>query len=428
LRYPNIHFLWSTKVEKLLTSEGKVVGVAAVNLRTKEYSSFRAQNVILATGGFGSNLQLIRKYWPVELPAPERLLAGASPAALGSGMEIARDAGGALSRLDHQWNYVLGLPDPEDPERARGLASFDARSIWVNREGKRFTREFADPKINLAALLHQSGKAYWSVFDAHGVGSFSIALAGWEDQREVNKLIFQTPGTVIRANDLKQLALNAGISFRELVETVERYNQLVSQGEDADFHAFGPNTMPRPHRIEKPPFYAVQFFPITRKTMGGVTVDLKCRVLNQEGFPIVGLFAAGEVTGFGGINGKAALEGTFLGPGIFMGRIAARSATNNIQKTSSLTLRGPLPRGLPAGAFTNDTCTNCHKISKEVAGNRSGFWHFEQSHKKVLDRQYRCAQCHQTFYPVNLAHHRLDRLALTDSCGKCHGVQLPRAD
>jgi succinate dehydrogenase/fumarate reductase flavoprotein subunit len=189
----------------------------------------------------------------------------------------------------------------------------------VNREGKRFTPEFGDPKNNLAALLHQTDKTYWSVFDADGVNSFSITLAGWEDQAEVNKLVFQASGTVLATN-LKELGAKARISAEGLAETVDRYNRFVLQGDDEDLHVFGPNTTPRPHSIEKPPFYAVQFFPITRKTMGGVSVDLQCRVLNQAGTPVPGLLAAGEVTGFGGINGKAALEGTFLGPGIFMGR------------------------------------------------------------------------------------------------------------
>ena len=427
LRYPNIHFLWSTKVEKLLISGGKVTGVVAVNLRTHEHHTFRGNNVILATGGFGSNLELIRKYWPADLPLPERILAGASPSALGFGMEMARDAGGVLSRLDHQWNYVLGLPDPDDRQGTRGLASFDARSIWVNREGKRFTPEFGDPKVNLAALLKQPNKTYWSVFDTDGVDSFSITLAGWEDKSEVNQLVFQTPGTVIRANDIGQLARDAGIPGEALLKTVERFNGFVSQDNDEEFQTFGPNTASKPHRIEKAPFYAVQFFPITRKTMGGVGVDLRCRVLNQTGAPIPGLFAAGEVTGFGGINGKAALEGTFLGPAIFMGRIAAQSATNRIRKTTRLKLRPP-DRPLARAVFSNDACTQCHDLSKAVGENRPGFWHFEHSHKKVLDRGYRCARCHQTFYPVNLKQHRLDQMALTSTCGTCHGVQVSRAD
>jgi predicted oxidoreductase len=123
LRYPNIRFVWATKAEKLIVKNGAVVGISALDLRSGKHTSLLARNVIIATGGFGSNLQLIRDNWPDWLPRPDRLLEGASPAAVGSGLEMVESAGGAVSRLDHQWNYVLGLPDPDDPQHLRGLAS-----------------------------------------------------------------------------------------------------------------------------------------------------------------------------------------------------------------------------------------------------------------------------------------------------------------
>lgn len=423
LRYPNVQFIWSTKAERVLFDEnGHASGIAAVNVRSGEHVSYYAKNLIIATGGFGNNLELIRQNWPEWLPKPDRLVAGASHFARGSGMEMVQNAGGSLQRLDHQWNYVLGLPDPDDPEHVRGLASFDFRSIWVNREGRRFTQEFGDPKINLPALLHQTGKTYWSIFDADGVNSFSITLAGWEDQQEVNQLVFQTPNTAIEAETLTVLGNKIGISPSVLEATVARYNGFVAGGMDEDFHTFNPSTSPRPHAIEKAPFYAVQFFPITRKTMGGVEVDIHCRVLNREGMPIPGLYAIGEVTGFGGINGKAALEGTFLGPGILMGRVAARAALKDA-KLSPRPKAGPLPPPDTAANFSNDNCLSCHNLAREVQENRPGYWHFEQAHKKVLQRNYGCAKCHQSFYPFRADRHALNSLGLTDACVHCHGVQ-----
>ena len=116
----------------------------------------------------------------------------------------------------------------------------------------------------------------------------------------------------------------------DLQATVARYNDLAAQGLDLDFKAFGEKTFPKPKPIDTAPFYAAQFFPITRKSMGGIDVDLDCRVLDRSGKTIPGLYAVGEVAGFGGINGKAALEGTFLGPGIYMGRIAGRSIAQQL--------------------------------------------------------------------------------------------------
>jgi hypothetical protein len=271
-------------------------------------------------------------------------------------------------------------------------------------------------------LLHQPGNTYWSILDADGVDSFSITLAGWENQKEVNELVFQTAGVSLKADSLQELASKTGISSPGLTETVRRYNELVTRGNDEDFHVFGPGTSFKPHTIARPPFYAVQFFPITRKTMGGVTVDTKCRVLSRKGVVIPGLFAVGEVTGFGGINGKAALEGTFLGPGILMGRIAGRETAAHLHRQKNVTLR-PLPQTRAAGTFSNDVCLRCHDLPKLVTQNRAGFWHFEQSHKRVLARQYTCAGCHQDLYPFASGHHRLNSLSLTDSCVTCHGVQ-----
>ncbi len=76
--------------------------------------------------------------------------------------------GGVLTRMDHQWSYVLGLPDPRDSTGDRGLASFNFQAIWVNQLGKRFVQEFGDPKVLLKTLLSQPGGSYWTVFDSEG--------------------------------------------------------------------------------------------------------------------------------------------------------------------------------------------------------------------------------------------------------------------
>src|SRR5439155_16493174 len=109
---------------------------------------------IVATGGFQSNLKRVMENWPAELPKPVRLLAGAAHSAMGSGHDLVRRVSGRLSRLDHQWNYVLGLADPRDSSRTGGLAAFNFNAIWVNEDGKRFTAELGDEKLGLRALLH----------------------------------------------------------------------------------------------------------------------------------------------------------------------------------------------------------------------------------------------------------------------------------
>jgi flavocytochrome c len=422
LRHPKIRFMWATVAEDLIVDTGRITGAKARDLRRGTRRDLNARHVIVATGGFQSNLKRVMENWPSELGKPVRLLAGAAHSAMGSGHELVRRVSGRISRLDHQWNYVLGLPDPRDPSRTRGLAAFNMNAIWVNADGKRFTAELGDEKLGLRALLNQPGGTYWNVFDEKGKGGFSITLAGWENVGEVRRLVYDTPGIVLRADSLVELAAAMSVPASNLTATVSRYNQLAAQGIDPDFQAFTEKTFPKPQPIGTAPFYAAQFFPITRKSMGGVDVDVECRVLNASGRPIPGLYAIGEVTGFGGINGKAALEGTFLGPAIYMGRIAGRRIAQQVASQPSLESDTPVS-SVAATVFPDSGCVKCHDIRKDVTRRRAGYWHFEQSHTKALARGYVCSSCHGDLFPYRAAAHRFDLTAAVTYCRACHGVQ-----
>ena len=166
-----------------------------------------------------------------------------------------------------------------------------------------------------------------------------------------------------------------------------------------------------------------QFFPLTRKSMGGVDVDPDCRVLDKSGRPISGLFAVGEVTGFGGINGKAALEGTFLGPAMYMGRIAGRRIARELGRSPVPESQPPATKVSRHGGFSNSECLKCHKVAAAVKQRRAGYWHFEQAHAKVLSRQYACSSCHGDLFPYRASAHRLDRGSMVTYCRACRGVQ-----
>jgi len=398
-----------------------VKGVIGQDLRTGKRRDYRAPKVIVATGGFQSNLELVLQFWSPDLPKPSRLLAGAAHTATGSGHDLVQRAGGTLARMDHQWNYVLGLPDPRDAQGQHGLAAFNFNSIWIDAQGQRFTQEFGDPKAALAALLRRPGGTYWSVFDENGKRGFSVTLAGWENFSEISKLVYEGSGVARSAQSIDELAGRIGVPKENLRATIDRYNQLTTQGVDHDFQAFGPKTTPKPRKMETPPFYAIQFFPITRKSMGGVAVDAECRVLSRQAKPIPGLSAVGELTGFGGINGKAALEGTFLGPAVLMGRIAGQ-AVAAAAKSKHAPVRD-LPRPIAARPFLNETCLRCHPLAEDVRRARAGYWHYEQSHAKVLSRDYACSKCHSDLHPYSKARHKLNRPALVHHCVACHGVQ-----
>lgn len=416
-----VQFAWNHEVVDLVVERGRVAGVTARELRSGQRRKFNAGAVVLATGGFQSNLQMVRRHWPEWLPSPQRLLSGAGRYATGSGHAIAERAGAALVNLDHQWNYAIGLPDPRDPARQRGLAAFNPAAIWVNADGKRFVNEFAGAKTSAAALLRQKGQTYWSIFDEAAKRSLGVTLAGWSDFQQIERVIFDNPELVKSAPALPELAAKIGVPPAALAETIERYNRQVAERRDTDFGRFGPTTNPKPAAIEKPPFYAARFFPITRKSMGGVRIDLSCRVLNVNGKPIPGLYAAGEVAGFGGINGKAALEGTFLGPSIVTGRVAARTILAALPRR----VRAQPPRALlPTerdAAFPDSACTGCHNLDLLLARTRPGYWHFEKSHRAVVDRSLSCHACHAELHPYIRRAHRINRASQIDNCKSCHG-------
>ena len=157
--------------------------------------------------------------------------------------------------------------------------------------------------------------------------------------------------------------------------------------------------------------------------MGGIDVDEACRVLGNAGRPIPGLFAVGEVTGFGGINGKAALEGTFLGPGIYMGRIAGGRIAQDLGRPRHRAVDPPATSLSARGSFSDSACLKCHDVARQVKLRRSGYWHYERSHAKALSREYACSSCHADLFPYRSDAHGLERMSLVTYCRACHGVQ-----
>ena len=429
LRYPNLSFIWNTKVTGLIVQSGRVMGMRAVNQRSGQTNEFHADCTVLATGGFESNLELVRAYWPHYFPqlfSGTRILLGSGINALGSGLELASNVESELTQLDHQLFYSTGLVNPRDPKGGRGSHAFNPAAIWVNAQGERFVRDGApDPKTQMPAVLRQTPPTYWAIFDAGSRAQFFVSGSDWDDMNVVEREIFANPRMaqwVKRADSLEALAQAAGLP-ETLLRTVRRWNEMIAQGEDTEFHRFGPSNPERPPKIEKPPFYAIQFFPLARKSLGGVAVDLSCRVLDKKREPIPGLYAVGELTGVGGINGKAALEGTMLGPSIWMGRVAARDIVGRLGRLLEPPQRMPAEESsVPSRATDPDTLRAWREVLRQLVSQpRAGYLHFEKAHSLVLTRNYDCAQCHRESSPLALTTDQLDRRAMLQACPVCHG-------
>lgn len=408
LEQTNIRFQWNVKAEKLLQKGARVVGVGGRDMRSGTRRAFRASAVVLATGGFQSNLDMVRTFWPKQFPTPKRILAGSGLNSVGSGHRLAQSVGGALVKMDHQWNYFTGIPDPRRPDSHRGLSAANLFGILVNKEGKRFANQLAWAKEVVPAMLRQTDQTMWWIFDEKRKAEFTVSGSDWADFAKVDKLILQNPKLVKKAKTLRELARKTGLPPTALEATVKRYNRLYAEGTDTDFGRFAPNDEygnKYSDSIDKPPYYAMQSFLLTRKSMGGVAIDRGCRVLDKQKRPIRGLYAVGELTGLAGINGKAALEGTFLGPCILTGRVAGR--------TILTALPGPrVPR-----SDESTSCMDCHDTQPK---RKRGYWHFDKVHGVARTRMYDCRQCHAELAPYREQHHRTNPQALAASCILCH--------
>ena len=415
LELGHVEFVWNGKVEKLLTENGRVVGVLVRDVRDGHERELHGKAVVLATGGFQSNLEMVREFWPSEFRFPERILAGSGRNSIGIGHQMTQAVGGELVHMDYQWNYFTGLPDPRYPGTNRGLNATNLYGILVNSEGRRFANFHGWAKVVMPLLLQQKDATCWCLFDEAGKPFFSVSGSDWGDFKKVEKLILQNPELVKKADTLEELAERAGLPVKNVVETVARYNELVELGEDQDFGRFGPGkpefSNKASPKIAKPPYYAMQTYPLTRKSMGGVAIDLRCRVLDKQKQAIPGLYAVGELTGLAGINGKAALEGTFLGPCIVTGRVAARSLLKELEVLA------------PATGSNESRCAACHDIPELLSQTRDGFWHFEKVHRATADRGLDCRHCHSELTPYRAENHRINRQTLTASCVLCHVAQ-----
>jgi predicted oxidoreductase len=429
LRYPNLAFVWNTKVIGLMVQSGRVSGIRTVNQRSGQTNEFRADFVVLATGGFESNLELVRAHWPNYFPqlfSGTRILLGSGINSLGSGLELAGEMGSEPAQLDHQLFYSTGLVNPREPTGSRGTHAFNPAAIWVNAQGLRFVRDGApDPKTQMPAVLRQTPVTYWAIFDEGSRPQFFVSGSDWDDTNVVEREIFANPKMaqwVKRADSIEGLTRSAGLP-EALIQTVRRWNGMIDQGEDTEFHRFSPSNPGHPLKIERPPFYAVQFFPLARKSLGGVAVDLSCRVLDKNGQPIPGLYAVGELTGVGGINGKAALEGTMLGPSIWMGRVAARDILGKLKQPVKPPQRIAENATSAVQRTTDpDTLRAWREVLRQlISHSRAGYLHFEKAHSFVLTRNYDCAQCHQETSPLTLTAEQLDRRSLIRACPICHG-------
>ena len=318
--------LAGSTADRLLLDNGRVCGVRSVDAKTGQPTEVHSKTVVVASGGFNSNLELVLEARP-ELKG-FRVMEGSGPGAIGLGHRLLRELGGYFTHMENISFYVYATPDYRDPEAKRGLVFRGTPGyIWVNQQGRRFHDESRNGAPSATpALLRQNPPHAWAIVDAAMTGNMQVADPYYRDgdkirRDKVQELLDQSP-YIRKADTLRELAQKIEVDVPVFLEEVEAYNKAFDAGLKRE-PRFGKPLGPC-NKFDTPPYRAIQLFPLARKNLGGVKTDMRCRVLNAHFEPIPGLYAAGELAGMAGghINGKAGLEGTMMGPSLFSGRVA----------------------------------------------------------------------------------------------------------
>jgi predicted oxidoreductase len=371
------------RVDELITEHGAVVGVRgsvlaadtaargeATNRTVTGDFELRASAVIVASGGIGGDQALVRKNWPKSMgKPPKRMLTGVPAHVDGRMLAISEQAGARVINRDRMWHYTEGITNWAPVWDRHGIRILPGpSSLWLDATGRWLPAPLFPGFDTLGTLQHilKTGYDYsWFVLTQKIIEK-EFALSGSEQNPDLTgkdlKLLAKrvTPGAPGPVEAFKQKGADFVVadSLHALIDGMQRLSDVpldasliereIRQRDgqlDNDFSKDAQITAMRgarrylgdklirvaaPHKLldqKAGPLIAVKLHILTRKTLGGIETDLSGRAIGADGAPIAGLYAAGEVSGFGGggIHGYRSLEGTFLGGCLFSGRQAGRA-------------------------------------------------------------------------------------------------------
>ena len=383
------------RVDELVVEQGTVTGVRGAvlapdgaprgvpsNRTVAGEFTLSAPAVVVTAGGIGANHDLVRQYWPARLGRPPASMVTGVPAYVdGRMLEIAAAAGARLVNRDRMWHYTEGVRNWNPIWPGHGIRILPGpSSMWFDALGRRLPVPCLPGYDTLSTLRHLRTTPDLAGYDhswfvlTRRIVAKEFALSGSEQNPDItakDRRAFLRERLLSRGAPAPVKAfIRRGADFvvgRTLEELVGRMNaltdtplldpvQLREQIEARDLqiaHPYGKDAQVQgirnarrflgdrfgrvaaPHRILDPaagPLIGVKLHVLTRKTLGGIQTDLDSRVLGADGRPVPGLYAAGEVAGFGGggVHGYNALEGTFLGGCLFSGRAAGRAAAAQV--------------------------------------------------------------------------------------------------
>ena len=301
----NVQFLFDTTANEIIMKDGKAVGIKATG-KDGNKVTINAKSVVIATGGFGANAEMVEKYKP-ELKG---FATTNAEGAQGQGIDMATAAGAATVDMDQiQIHPTVHIEEDGNAHLiTEGLRGDGA--ILVNAEGKRFYDEVSTRDKVSAAIIAQPEKSAWLVVDQSMVDK-SAVIAGYIKS-----------GYTVTGATYEELAKAMGVDEATFVSTMNTWNQAVEAKSDAEF-----NRTSFANPLTAAPYYAIKITPAVHHTMGGIVINPKAEVLNEKGEAISGLYAAGEVTG--GVHGANRLGGNAVADFVVFGRISGQSAADN---------------------------------------------------------------------------------------------------
>jgi predicted oxidoreductase len=384
-----VTFGFRHRVDALTTTAGRVTGVSGALLEPSDVKrgaassrveigafGYAAQAVVVTSGGIGGNHDLVRRAWPARLGTPPAHMISGVPAHVdGRMIGITQAAGGAVINPDRMWHYVEGIQNWDPIWDKHGIRILPGpSSVWLDAYGRRLPVPLFPGFDTLGTLAHlrTTGQDHsWFVLTQKIIEK-EFALSGSEQNpdltgRSVRQLLdrvrpgapapveaFKRKGAdFVVSGDLDELVrgmnertpepLLDAADVRRIIEARDReidhsFTKDMQIAAIRNHRTYRGDKLIRtavPHKILDPaagPLIAVRLHVLTRKTLGGLHTDLDGRVLDAAGEPVPGLYAAGEVSGFGGggMHGYRALEGTFLGGCLFSGRRAGQSLKGSL--------------------------------------------------------------------------------------------------
>lgn len=297
------------KAEELIKDKtGRVVGVKATS-HGATYTFTAKGGVVLATGGFGANKAMVKKYNP---KIDERFKTTDAPGTTGEALYMAKRAGAQLVNMGYIQTYPICDPISGVIELIAD-SRFDG-AIMLNQEGKRFVEELERRDVLSEAILKQTGNYCWVLWNDN-IGKISNTVKEHPTEYEA----FTKQGIMATCPDLKCIADFTKMPLKQLESTVKRVSSMAGKGNDKDFHHRG-GLMD----MSEGQYYVIKAVPSTHHTMGGVRINEKAQALTAKGQVIPGLWAAGEVTGV--THGTNRLGGNAYTDIIVFGRIAGEAA------------------------------------------------------------------------------------------------------